>query len=357
MRVICGLLVWLLLVCLLRSPAPASAQIPALTGSADYWDMGLRLSYPQGWKAPAIIAGQMLFAPDPAEALRGSMVGPVIVLRIVDPVSEMGMPKHATFQEIAIAFNLNDKRLEVPNSGDASVAGMTAGFADLRDNERGLRGQSIAFMLPDGRYGLLLCLTPQTMWADFVPTFDKMRASAHILRPADYPAPVMGTVRVQQFVAGGLHWHVPQGWETRDLSTSGQIGHAADGVEYADSSGFVNGPQLVLRAVSFATLNQTATPPTTPTQAGQPDLRAALVTLLGATPAQAQRFKDVTLGAGLRAVQYETEHADTGQRVTFIGLSTREGSTFTVLRLTRPGSLVDVTRPLFDAILASVALN
>ncbi|MCC7208954.1 MAG: hypothetical protein IT323_16715, partial [Anaerolineae bacterium] len=232
-----------------QEPARTPSGGPALTERVDYWDAGLRLAYPSGWDTPQFTAGQVLLATPGAVGPDSALHGPVLALRIVDPVRDLNLPKDASFTQIAASVTVAPgKTVAVTASGETTVAGLDAGYADILDGETGLAGQTVAFMLPDGRYGALLAVAPLGDWAEFAPSFSAILESAALLRPGQYQAPEPGDEAT--FAPGSVRLTLPSGWMAESMSSSAQVFRDGDPDHgpYADGSGFANGPQLVILA-------------------------------------------------------------------------------------------------------------
>jgi hypothetical protein len=331
---------WLFLLLILALPIRANAQdatpTPIQGKTVMYWDLGLKINYPADWAEPKFGAGQLVLAPPGAIAQDRSVTNVVVALRIVDPVRDFGMDKDVTFEQIAVAANIVPGfPISVPSSGIGAIAGLEAGYADIVDEQRNLKGQSLAFRMPDGRVGVLVGIGPTTLWADFAPTFDAMRASAALLRPATFPLPATYT-QVSRFPRGGVAFVVPTGWMSNDLTSTARLFHDRNLADYVDGSGYVNGPQLVIVADTMA-LGST--------------LREALALKIGASVTDT--FADVQVG-GRPGLQHTSIDSTTGQVVTFIAFKSGDGRMMNTFRWTTPGILVEVTRPILETTLASV---
>jgi hypothetical protein len=176
---------------------------------------------------------------------------------------------------------------------------------------------------------------PTPAWASFAPTFEKMRNSAALLRPATFPLPATYT-QVSRFTRGGIAFTVPSGWLSSDLSSTARQFHDRNLADYVDGSGYVNGPQLVIMADTMAlggTLSET------------------LARKIGASGSDT--ITELQVG-GHPAVQHTAFDSTSGQVVIFVAFTSSDGQTLNTFRWTTPGILVEVTRPILETTLASV---
>jgi hypothetical protein len=315
-------------------PTPEDGSA-ALTAQVDYWDLGLRIAYPLGWSAPQFSAGQLALSPPGAVGEDGTLLAPIVALRIFDPVADFELAKDATFIQIAAAVNVAPgQTVAMTSSGDTTIAGLDAGYADILDGETSQAGQTVAFMMPDGRYGALLAVAPLDVWADFAPTFSAIRQSAVLLLPADYQAPEAGDE--VEFSPGSVHLTLPAGWTAESVDDSahlyGDPAHSA----YMDGSGFANGPQLVILAQP---------------RPAEGTLAEALAAVIGESAGDVTG--DVSVGERPAALR-QTVDARSGQIIAFVGFEAADGATLNIFRWTTPGILRDASQPVLLAILASV---
>lgn len=324
---------------------PTVAATLAPTASPDslenrvfFWDLGLTLNYPTNWGVAELGAGQLLLARSLPYQANANLNQVIIVLRIVDPVRQLGLTKDATFQQIAIGVNITSANIQfrVDQSGSALVAGLSAGYIAFTESTFGLTGTSVAFRVPDGRVGVLLGIGPVAEWAQFAPVFDKVRESALLLRPINYAVPQTSTGGTAiRFAQGGLRFTLPAGWQERDLGANVHLYLPSKQMEYVDTSGFSNGPQL--SAVAYPMSGTSA--------------QEALQQVIGTV--NASKMQTLRIGTQ-NATTYTESDRYSGQAITFIGVTSADGRIFTVLRWTTPGMLTDVTKPLLDFILASI---
>jgi hypothetical protein len=318
------------------TPAAALPDPNALTNRVTYWDVGIALSYPAAWRAPLFINGQMLLGADPSAALSGTLEQPIVALRIIDPVEELGLPKGSDLTEIAIALNLTiGNSLIVEEAALGTLAGLDAGFAEVENPERGLYGQSFAFLLPDGRYAALSGISRGDQWANFVTVFAEIRASARLLSARDVSAPPLGD-GVVTFEAGALQLRLPQGWQPEPLANTLITYRMAESVRYTDDSALANGAMLVLGTQNI------------PTQ-GQP-FNQAVRTLFGladAAPLSAEQI------GGRPALRHETFDPISAQHLVFIAVQ-RTPDQLTIIRWSAPLLFYRAYQPTFKAILESV---
>jgi hypothetical protein len=310
---------------------PAISTPGPLTKTADYWDLGLRITYPDNWSAPQFLSGQITLAGSLA-AMHGTTAEPVVAVRVADPVKGFQLPKNATLQQIAAAMSAG-QGVTISSTGATNIAGLDAAFINLTENNATMYGQAVAFRMPDGRVGSMIGVAPMSMWADFAPIFDQMRQNAKLIKPADYTLPLTASQRVS-FGPGGLSFNIPQGWIDKSLGGNAHL-YRPDGLEdYLDDSGFVNGPQVVLLARPLA-----------PGAA----IRDAMASMVN----QGDTVADITVG-GQPAVQITSSDESSGQTILFIGVPSQDKTVLNVFRWTAPGILVQALRPTLDSILQSV---
>ncbi len=334
-------LIWIMLTILLAScstgasptPEPVPGTPGPLTKTADYWDLGLRIKYPDNWAVPQFLSGQMTLAGSMA-ALHGTSAEPIVAIRVADPVRDFHLSKDATLQQIAAVMS-SGQGVTISGTGTTNVAGLDAAFINLTETNAQMYGQAVAFRMPDGRVGSIIGVAPFDQWANFAPTFDQMRNSVVLLKPADFTVPTMSNQPVS-FAPGGLTFELPQGWIDGDAGSGARLYHDGASIAYLDDSGFVNGPQLVLRAWSF-----------TPTAALRDVLTKTIQVNAGDT------VLDITVG-GTPGVQITSSDPTTGQIVLFIGVTSQDKTVLNVFRWTAPGILAQALQPTLNGILQSV---
>jgi hypothetical protein len=265
---------------------------------------------------------------------------PVIALRIVDPISELRLPRDATLEQIAAAASLG-QNVKIDATGPTQISIFDAGFVNLTlssDTGR-IIGQATAFRILDGRVAVLTGLAPTGIWADFVPTYENMRGSVARLKPSDYTPPRIGG-KIGKFPQGGLQFAIPDGWIERDVTgQNARLYHDAALTDTLDRSGFNNGPQFVVQASQFAK---------------DTTLKDALRQAIQAGPQDI--ITDVTAG-GQPAAQHSFIDSSTGQTVTFVGVASADRNVLNIIRWSAPGLLDEATRPTFQAMLASVKFS
>lgn len=320
-------------------PTATPAALPdpnALTNSITYWDVGIALNYPAAWRVPLFINGQMLLGADPSAALSGTLEQPIVALRIIDPVEELGLPKGSDLTEIAIALNLTiGDSLIVEASALGTLAGLDAGFAEVENPERGLYGQSFAFLLPDGRYAALSGISRGDQWANFVTVFAEIRASARLLSARDVSAPPLGDAMVP-FEAGGVQLKLPQGWQPEPIAATANAYRTDQSALYADNSALANGALLVLGTQDILPQGQT--------------FNQAVRTLFGlddSAPLSAEQI------GGRPALRHETFDPISAQHIVFMAVQ-RTPERFTIIRWSAPLLFYRAYQPIFKAILESV---
>jgi hypothetical protein len=335
---------FILLICVTTACTPAPTQAPPTSPSfptpgqlskiAPYWDLGLSIAYPANWVMPQFIDGQMILAPT-LEAARGQTPSqPVIAIRIVDPVKDLRLSKSATLEQIATAISAGNT-VSVGGSGQTRIAGLDATYINISDDNTKLNGQAIAFRMPDGRVGVLIGVAPAARWADFAPTFDQMRGTTALLKPADFNVPDPNG-QAGTFPQGGITFTYPKGWIERDLGGNSRLYRDSAAVEYLDDSGYVNGPQLVVIAENL------------PKDTG---LQNALAGVVKINPED--KVTEVMVG-GQPGIEFSYTDRVSGQTVTYFAFASQDRTVMIVLRWTVPGILTTALRPTLDAILQSV---
>lgn len=304
------------------------------------WDFGLEMRYPVSWNAPLHTLGQVLFAPDTTRLSAGQPDQPVVALGLIDP-SNYGLIKDAPFDEIAFAASRGGATPPTIIERDSTVfAGLDAGYVELEDEANKLRGRAIAFMLPDGRYAVFTWLAPIDQYATYLTVFSDIRVSATLIRPVRYTVPPLGSVQAT-FTAGKLSFTLPQGWQATQLTESATRYADPSTPEYPDTSGFANGPQLVIL--------------TNPLEAGTSP-KDALIKLLEASEGEAAQIDLITLN-GKQAASLIYNDVLFNQHVRFVAVPCSDGKLLCTLRWTSPGALQGVLTPLLDGLLASVKVE
>ncbi|MCE7947165.1 MAG: hypothetical protein DYG88_07025 [Chloroflexi bacterium CFX4] len=318
------------------TPAAALPDPNALTNSVTYWDVGIALNYPASWRAPLFINGQMLLGADPSAALSGTLEQPIVALRIIDPVEELGLPKGSDLTEIAIALNLTlGDSLIVEESALGTLAGLDAGFAEVENPERGLYGQSFAFLLPDGRYAALSGISRGDQWANFVTVFAEIRASARLLSARDVSALPLGD-GVVTFEAGAVQFRLPQDWQAEPIANKLTAYRTAESALYADDSALANGAMLVLGTQDALPQGQT--------------FNQTVRMLLGLDDSALLSAEQI---GGRPALRHETFDPISAQHIAFIAVQ-RTPDQITVIRWSAPLLFYRAYQPIFRAILQSV---
>jgi hypothetical protein len=336
----------ILLACLGISFTPARTQ--ETENTFIYWDMGLKITYPTVWGAPLFTSGELLLAPpdavsqatpnNPAEG-NTVLLRYAVTFRLVDPTLEYNLLKDAPFREIAAAASTDgSKQPAILDQGAGSVGPLPGEYVMFTDTERKLQSMAIAFMLPDGRFALMIGIATQEAWPDFAIDFEKVRSSISLIRPMDYAAPTFISNQRAPFAAGSLSYPLPDGWTTEAITNAVNVHYPASAPAYRDDSGFVNGPQLVLRAI--------------PMPAGK-NLRQAM---LEALSADAEVTTDVPVGNTTGIVISFTDDKS-GQEVRFIGFTSQNGRTLNLLRWTVPTALKEVVQPALEVILKGMIIN
>ncbi|GAB4549914.1 MAG: hypothetical protein OHK0023_15150 [Anaerolineae bacterium] len=304
------------------------------------WDFGLEMRYPVSWSAPLHTLGQVIFAPDATKIGTGQPNQPLVALGLIDP-SNYGLIKDAPFDEIAFAASRGgDTPPTVVERDLTTFAGLDAGYVELEDEANQLRGRAIAFMLPDGRYAVFTWLAPIDQYATYLTVFSDIRLSATLIRPNRYTVPALGSTQTT-FTAGQISFTLPQGWQATQLTESATRYADPDTLEYPDTSGFANGPQLVIL--------------TNPLQDGL-SVKDALAKLLEASESEAAQIELITLN-GKQAASLIYNDVLFNQHVRFVAVPCHDGSLLCTLRWTSPGALQGVLSPLLENLLASVKIE
>jgi hypothetical protein len=306
----------------------------ALGKTLNFWDMGLSLNYAESWAAPQFSAAQVVIGTArPLFDSQKRLLHPSIALTIIDPARQFGLTADTALPQIALAAL--QQKVDVAAQGQSKVAALDAGFVQATETSTNTFVSSIAFRLPDGRVGLLTGLAPVDQWADFAPTFEQVRASAQLLKAANYPVPTLTTV-LTRYDPGGLLFNAPDGW-TSHTTASGLVLADPAVDQYIDGTGFANGPQLSL-------LTQAV-----PTTSG--DLHVQFASLIGATGSDP--LQDVNIG-GNPGVMTTSQAPLINQTVTLVGVWSTDRKVITIFRWTAPLILSDSLRPVFLKILGTV---
>jgi hypothetical protein len=255
-------------------------------------------------------------------------------VRIVDPVKQLGLSTTATLAQIALMVG-GGQNTALDTQGTTSVAGLDAAYVGLIEGSANLYGQIYAFRMPDGRVGAVIGLAPLSIWANFLPTLDQIRAGMTLLKPAYFGALDVSSEE-SRLLPGGITFNYPKGWIDQGLDSSARLYRASTTSSYVDDSGFVNGPQLMVRAVPLA---RDAT------------LRTSLIQLIGSPSSEPGAA--VTVG-GQPGFQITFAEPGSGQSVNFVAVASQDKTAMIVFRWTTPGLLADALRPAFEAILRSV---
>lgn len=319
-------------------PPTATPDPNALTNTITYWDAGIALSYPAAWQVPLFTIGQLLLCADPLPVMEGKIEQPIVALRLIEPTVEFGMPKGSDFTEIAIGVNLMvGSTLRVRESGNATFAGLDAGFIEFESPELQLYGQTFVTLLPDGRYLAFSGVSPIDQWANFAAVFFEIRLSARLVSARDVTAPPLSDESIT-FEAGRLQFRMPQGWRAEMVAGGGQIMsyRAPQSLLYAEG-GLANGAQLVLArldrfAPEDATLRQKA-------------LRA--FDLSDSAPLSEEQI------GGRPAMRYEEFSPITQQHIASL-LVDRGNGRYILIRWSSPLMFYTAYQPLFKALIASM---
>ena len=314
------------------TPLPIVPTFAPVTADAAYWDLGVSVKYPDNWIAPLYDSGHMLLVPTKNDVARQPPVNPIVELQFAT-LAQLHFTKEATLAQIVAYVSGQTATTKPLNVHTSQFAGLDASLIDLEDAQNQLEEETIAFRMPDGRIGWLLGLGPSSTWGDFITTFDAIRASGMLLKPTAYN--VLQPNTNATFAQGGLTFSIPATWKSQSLGSSVTL-YNSD-TAYNDSSGFANGPQLVVRALPLGKAQS---------------LADALTQVIGTTT----KPTDMTVG-NQPAVQVITSDAHTGQQIIFIATASQDKSVLNVLRWTTPAPLSEVTRPLLDTILKSVTFG
>lgn len=327
--------------------AVAQTPTPALTKTAYYWDLGLSIKYPENWLPPRYIAGQMfLYAAPPSTD--GKITQPTCVMEIYNSAHALNLPKDAPFDVIAAQASTG-KNVTIEPGGPTTIAGLDAAFVSVShevvpnsDTDKTL-GQTAAFRVPDGRIGVLICISGRDAWPDFFPTLGQMYGQISLLKPADYTLPTFGSL-IGIYGPGGVRFAIPDHWADKSQGTN-QIAHTyydSDTIIYRDGSGYANG---LLLAIDVQPLTQGMS------------LHDMLVKIVEPEPQDV--ITNITVG-GQPGIQITYTEPQTGQAITIVGFLAQNAQDKTVIdifRWTVPGMLVDISRPTFDTILNSVKFD
>jgi hypothetical protein len=279
--------------------------------------------------------GQMIVAESAQAALSQQVpTVPVVALRILDS-RDAQRAKSLTLEQIALAATGGGKSISVTGGDVTTVGGLDAVYVRVTDASVNVRGQIIAFRLPDGRIGLLSAAMPNDVWAYFAPTLDEMRSSIKLLKVGEFSPPAM-SANLSQFSEGGLTFALPQNWINKPLGGNARLYRDSSATDYIDDVGYINGPQLVIM--------------------GQPlpknaELTTALMDAISLKPDE--KITGVMVG-GQAGVQISRPDPRSGHLTTFVGFASQDRSVFIVFRWTTPGVLAEALRPTLDKILESV---
>jgi len=318
----------------LPTPYPAQPTTPPLEPTASYWDIGMSVQYPRGWQA-FYGAGQLLLAPSAQATRQNPPTQPLVSLQFAS-LSQLGLDKTATLQQIALTVSRATADSKLVSQDKTSVAALDAYYVLVQEPKADLFQQAIAFRLPDGRVGWIIALTPGLIWANFAPTFETIRTSAKLLRPAQYAVPAVTQQR--EYTPGGLTLMLPSGWVEQTVQADARLYHAPADIVYQDNSGAANGPQLVAN-VFTVTANLSAA-----------DALKQTLALSVAAPT----FTEFSAG-GRTGARYDTTDGSTGQVVSFAALPLATPGKVAILRWSVPLALSEVTAPLWESILRQIA--
>jgi len=318
---------------------PVNPNIPLetpgpLDRAALYWDMGISVRYPIEWADPLFVNGQMILARVPQVAFDARNLNrPLIAFSLVD-TSKLGLTKDATLQAILAAVAIGpDVKIQEANAN--KFAGLDAAYMFLNDSKLQVSGYALCFRLPDGRVGTMIGLAPAGTWAYVAPAFDKIRDSAKLLKPADFPVPIFGN-DITEFPFGGIKYTLPKGWVGRDYK--GARVYIDQPVNfYNDDSGFSNGPQLMLIAVDY-------------------DKSQTLRQIVARSALPEDPVRELIVN-GQPAVEVTSKDPVSGQIITFIGTPSLDQRVVILLRWTAPALLANALRPTLDAILRSITFS
>ncbi len=316
----------------LPTPFPAIPTTPPLEPTASYWDVGMSVQYPRGWQ-PFYGAGQLLLAPSAQATRQNPPTQPLVSLQFAT-LAQLGLDKTATLQQIALTISRATADSKLVSQDKTTVAALDAYYVLIQEPKADLFQQAIAFRLPDGRVGWMIALTPGLIWANFAPTFEAVRASAKLLRPAQYAIPAVA--QPHEYAPGGLTLMLPSGWVEQNVQADARLYHAPADTSYQDNSGAANGPQLVANVFTVAANLSAAD---------------ALKQTLGLT---APNFTEFSAG-GKTGARYDTTDGSTGQVVSFAALPLATPGKVVILRWTVPLALSEVAAPLWESILRQIA--
>ena len=316
------------------TPLPIIPTIAPLTASAVYWDVGLSIKYPVNWIAPVYSAGEMMLVPGTADLSRVPPVNPVITIQAASP-AQLNATKDTSLDQILTTVSGATADTVQLAHNATSFAGLDALFSIVQDKTRDVYEETVVFRLPDARIGWVIALAPGDLWGDYAPTLQNMLGSAALLTAADYHLPAANATP-GNFLPGGLVFTLPNGW-TGQVVSDAVVYHADP--TYRDESGFSNGPQIVFRAVPFS---------------ANADAADILAQTLGV---QKTAVQSVTVGKapGIAGARYTETDPTTSQQVLFIAIPSADKTKLSILRWTTPAALIEVTRPLLDGILQSLA--
>ncbi|MBX3084911.1 MAG: thioredoxin domain-containing protein [Anaerolineae bacterium] len=342
-RIVIALLIVSVLV--VGSPLVSRAQTPTETPNkiAVFWDMGITVGYPADW-GEQIITGQMYLSP-PTQASEHPIKQPFVALRIFDPIRDLGLLKDATYEQIAAALSLSSgTNATVTQSAATTFAGLEAWLLLLEsevkisaDETVSIRGEMIVFLLPDGRYGAFVGNSPSDQYGDFSVIQSAVIRSASLILPKDYTPPVI-TTQTSSFPQGGVQFAIPDNWRDQEEQGVDARTYFDQSLTPYSDSGLVNGPALQVIAVPMP-------------EGGKLD--EALLAFLGSP----LPTKMIVLNGTIQAVEVNTINPINWQTFIFVAFLSQDGKVVNIFRWTTPGMLAGKTRPIFDAILASIKLN
>lgn len=342
---------------------PVQAQpTPIPTPRTIYvYDMGIKFSVPDGWDVPNFTAGQVTISPIVAN-VTDPIAKPNIALRLVNPRLELGAPKDATLQDIALAA-VSGEGVEPKVVNIALLAGLEAGYVetDAKVTVNGvsyeLYGVMYALRLLDGRVMLFASTSPRSFYPDFNTVQLTIASTAERIDPNEYPndAPITAKsgIKVEDKT---LNYLLPQGWLV-DQDVGGGFYRAPGDTVYSDSSGFVNGLSLTVVSVetapitptpASATINPAATA-AAPVEPGAVQL-AGLLQLPESIP-----IETVTLN-GIKAYRYVQPYPDpqTGQLIQYYSVLSDNGRIMVAFRWARPQMLEWRTDPVIQTVMNSI---
>jgi len=327
---------------ILPTPLPEFPTVAPLSRTAIYWDAGIQLSYPENWAAPIYFSGEMFLAPNAADASKNSTPTDPIITMQVSTLAGLNATKDTTLLSLLLQVSGANAKTETVTQATTEFGGLDATFIILHDKSADLYAETILFRLPDGRVAWLIVLTPGTIWGDFAPIADQIRADGKLVTSAAYTfnAPNSTAQPLQPFhyVPGGLTLNLPQGWIGQAVDTAGTVlYHAASDPTYGDHSGFSNGPQLVIRSEKLTAA----------------DVPSALIASLQITASQIRPF----IVNGQSGAEYDTSDPATGQVVIFIAILGTDKTTLSTLRWTTPILLSVTMRPILSAALQTISFT